>query len=179
MSKLKTTLLVLSLLASPSLAVAANDERTRSDTEITAQVKGALVRNDATEARQIDVETKNGIVQLSGFVESERMKAAAASTAQTVPGVQEVRNELIVREGGDRTVGRAADDTVIAAKVKTQLAADSGLGTAADVNVEVRNRVVQLSGFVPTAAQKEQAEHIARRVAGVTDVRNSIQVEPR
>jgi hyperosmotically inducible protein len=175
LSKLKTGLLMLSLAAAPSITLG-NEAPSRSDAEITARVETALVRSDEAHARQVNVETENGIVQLSGFVDSERAKTAAADAAKGVSGVQEVRNELIVREG-DRSARRAADDTVIAAKVKTELAANTGLATANDVNVEVNRGVVQLSGFVASANQKQQAEQIARRVVGVTDVRNSIQVE--
>lgn len=178
MLKLRTALLTLSLLViAPTVTSADNPARSRSDAEITTRVKTALIRNDETKARQINVETEDGVVQLSGFVDSEQMKTAAAATAQSVSGVQEVRNELIVRQG-ERSVGRATDDSVIAAKVKSELAADSGLATAANVKVEVRNGVVQLSGFVASANQKQEAEQIARRVAGVTDVRNSISLEP-
>jgi hyperosmotically inducible periplasmic protein len=177
MSKVRMSLFTLALLlVAPTIASAADDTRTRSDAEITARVKTALIRNDETKARQINVETENGIVQLSGFVDSERMKSAAAETARGVSGVQEVRNELAVREG-DRTAGRATDDAAIAAKVKGELAADSGLGTATNVNVEVRSGVVQLSGFVASVEQKQEAEQIARQVAGVMDVRNSIAVQ--
>lgn len=178
MLKVRTALLAAGLLLiAPTIASAADDPaRTRSDAEITARVKTALIRNDQTKARQINVETENGVVQLSGFVDSEQMKVAAAAAAQSVSGVQQVRNELMVRQG-DRTTGRATDDAVIAAKVKSELASDSGLGTAADVNVEVRSGVVQLSGFVPSLEQKQEAEQIARQVAGVADVRNSIEVQ--
>lgn len=175
MLQLRKILLVILMLV-PAMAIADNATRTRSDAEITARVKTALIRDDATKARQIKVETENGVVQLSGFVDSEQMKAAATATTQSVSGVHEVRNELIVREG-NRTVGRATDDAVIAAKVKTELAANSGLATAGDVNVEVRDGVVQLSGFVSSSDQKLEAEQIAQRVAGVTSVRNSIEVE--
>lgn len=175
MLKLRTAFLAACLLAIPPAIVSADE--TRSDAEITARVKTALIRNDETKARQINVETENGVVQLSGFVDSAQMKSAAAETARGVSGVKDVRNELMVRQG-ERTAGRATDDTVIAAKVKSQLAADSNLGTAADVNVEVRSGVVQLSGFVGSIAQKQEAEQIARQVAGVTDVRNSIEVQP-
>jgi hyperosmotically inducible protein len=179
MLKISTAFLTLCLLLTgPSIASAQNTDRPRSDAEITARVKTALIRNDETKARQINVETENGIVQLSGFVDSEQMKSAATSTARSVSGVQQVRNELVVRQGGERSAGRATDDTVIAAKVKSELAADAGLGTASNVNVEVRRGVVQLSGFVGSIEQKQEAEEIARKVAGVTDVRNSISVEP-
>jgi hyperosmotically inducible protein len=177
MLKIPTAFLTLCLLLiAPSIASAQEATRSRSDAELTARVKTALIRNDETKARQINVETENGVVQLSGFVDSEQMKSSAAATAQSVSGVQEVRNELVVREG-NRTAGRATDDVAIAAKVKSELAADSGLATAADVNVEVKRGVVQLSGFVGSIEQKQEAEQIARQVAGVTDVRNSIEVQ--
>jgi hyperosmotically inducible protein len=140
-------LLALGLLSASSIALAQETGRERSDAGITARVKTELIRDDETKARQINVETENGIVQLSGFVESQQAKDAAGAAAQNVPGVKGVRNELIVRKG-DRTFGQATDDTVIAAKVKSELAADSSLATARDVNVEVRRGVVQLSGFV-------------------------------
>lgn len=178
MTKIPTALLSLcALLTAPWVVSAQDSDRTRSDAEITARVKTALIRTDDTKARQINVETENGIVQLSGFVDSEQMKSAATTTARGVSGVQDVRNELVVRQGGERTAGRATDDAVIAAKVKSELATDAGLGTASNVNVEVRRGVVQLSGFVGSIEQKREAEDIARRVAGVTEVRNSISVE--
>jgi hyperosmotically inducible protein len=178
MLKLRTAFLTLGvLLIAPTIPSADDSTRSRSDGEITTRVKTALIRNDETKARQINVETENGVVQLSGFVDSENMKTAAAATAQSVSGVQEVRNELIVRQG-DRSVGRGTDDAVIAAKVKSELATESGLASAANVNVEVRSGVVQLSGFVSSADEKREAEQIASQVAGVTDVRNSIAVEP-
>jgi hyperosmotically inducible protein len=43
--------------------------------------------------------------------------------------------------------------------------------------VETFKGVVQLSGFVSTAAEKEKASEIARKVKGVTDVRNNIIVK--
>lgn len=170
-------LMMAPAITAPTITTADETARSRSDAEITTRVKTALIRDDAAKASQINVETENGVVQLSGFVDSERVKSAATAATRSVSGVQEVRNELIVREGGDRSLGRATDDTVIAATVKTELAANAGLATAGDVNVEIRGGVVQLSGFVASADQKQEAEQIARRVAGVTSVRNSIEVE--
>lgn len=147
------------------------------DAAITAKVKAALVQEDAAKARQIDIETKEGVVQLSGFVDSEEIVEAALTTAAEVEGVAEVRNDLVVRET-DRSAGQAVDDTVIAAKVKTELAGDTDLATANDVNVEVNNGVVQLSGFVSSVNEKTRAADVASRVEGVRDVRNNLALEP-
>jgi hyperosmotically inducible protein len=64
------------------------------DTAITAGVKAAIVREPVLKASQIDVETKKGIVQLSGYVGSPDDVAAAASVARTVKGVKSIRNDL-------------------------------------------------------------------------------------
>lgn len=143
------------------------------DAEITARVKVALIDDENARARNIDVETSKGIVQLSGFVESEDAKRAAETAARGVEGVASVRNELIVRQG-ERTAGGVVDDSVIAAKVKAQLADDVTLRAANKVNVEVRAGVVQLSGYVDTAEKKRRAASIASGVDGVRDVRNNI-----
>ncbi len=74
-----------------------------------------------------------------------------------------------------RSTGTYIDDKTIATKVKTQLAADS-LTSAMQIEVEVYNGVVQLSGFVDKPATVERAEQIARGVAGVKDVKNTISV---
>lgn len=153
------------------------NDAARSDPAITARVKVALLGDAETESGRIDIQTRDGVVQLSGFVESEEMKQAAERAARDVPGVKEVRNQLVVQEG-ERTIGEATDDTVIAAKVKSQLARESGLETASDVDVEVSQGIVQLSGFVSSEDEKSEAEHIARGVSGVTEVRNDIQVQP-
>lgn len=61
--------------------------------------------------------TRNGVVQLSGFVDSVMEQEAALKTARSVPGVREVRNDLDLREA-DRSAEQAANDGVIEAKVK-------------------------------------------------------------
>jgi osmotically-inducible protein OsmY len=70
------------------------------------------------------------------------------------------------------------DDASITTKVKTQLASDVGLTPANQISVETSNRIVQLSGFVDSAAHKAQAESVARGVDGVAGVRNDIIVQP-
>jgi osmotically-inducible protein OsmY len=80
---------------------------------------------------------------------------------------------------GTRTrasTGEYIDDSAISTKVKTALHADEDV-SGFQVNVETFKGVVQLSGFVDTAAQAQKAEHIARRVEGVEEVRNNLTVK--
>jgi hyperosmotically inducible periplasmic protein len=147
------------------------------DTVITTKVKAALVADPDTKARQIDVETFRGTVQLNGYVDSAEAKAAATRVAQSVEGVQQVSNNLSVQQG-TRSAGEAVDDSMLTAKVKAALIADPTV-KAHEVNVETRDGVVQLSGFVDTAEAKNMAAEVARRTAGVKDVRNELEVKQR
>ena len=63
--------------------------------------------------------------------------------------------------------------------MKTALAKDAGLGTAADVNVNSYRGVVQLNGFVDSADKIQRAAEIARTVDGVSRIENNLQVKPR
>jgi hyperosmotically inducible protein len=67
------------------------------DGMITAKVKAALIGDSRTKAHQIDVTTREGIVQLGGFVDSASAKSAAAEVAESVDGVRSVQNGLNVR----------------------------------------------------------------------------------
>jgi len=70
-----------------------------------------------------------------------------------------------------------ADDKVLEARVKAALASEEGLD-AKNVRVETYRGVAQLSGFVPDQRTVDRAVTATRRVAGVRDVRSSIQLRP-
>ncbi|MBO0724548.1 MAG: BON domain-containing protein [Blastocatellia bacterium] len=71
---------------------------------------------------------------------------------------------------------RTATDATVTTAVKNKLAAEPTT-SAARINVDTANGVVTLSGAVPTAAEKSEAERIARNTQGVTQVVNNITVE--
>ena len=71
------------------------------------------------------------------------------------------------------STGEYIDDSVITAKVKALLAQDEGL-KALEISVETYKGVVQLSGFVNSQKTIDDAEKIARSVAGVVSVKNNI-----
>jgi hyperosmotically inducible protein len=68
------------------------------DTMITTQVKAKLIADPTTEAYKINVETKGGTVQLSGFVDSDSAKQRAGEVARSVDGVSNVDNDLEIRQ---------------------------------------------------------------------------------
>jgi hyperosmotically inducible protein len=73
--------------------------RVIDDSAITAQVKTKLIAESGFDANKIDVETRGGVVQLSGFVDSADARRRAGEVARTVDGVREVRNDLELRTG--------------------------------------------------------------------------------
>jgi len=74
------------------------------------------------------------------------------------------------------SAGEYVDDSVITSKVKTAIVNDMAL-KGFQINVKTYQGVVQLSGFVDSAANASKAGELARTVKGVTDVKNSIIVK--
>jgi hyperosmotically inducible protein len=68
------------------------------DSTVTAKVKSALIDDDSTKGGDIKVETRGGVVQLSGFVSSQEQKDAATKVAQSVTGVKSVNNGLGIKQ---------------------------------------------------------------------------------
>jgi hyperosmotically inducible periplasmic protein len=159
------------VLGTSVTSIAAADDPAK-DAALTERVKTALASDSALAARNIEVETREGVVQLSGFVDSEDQRTAALMRARSVQGVQEVRNDLSLRDD-TRSTSRPVADTVIAARVRDSLKA-AELASDSDVNVEVSKGVVQLSGFVSTPQEKARAGDLASSVEGVRDVENQI-----
>lgn len=72
--------------------------------------------------------------------------------------------------------GEYIDDAVITSKVKVEIFGDETLKSS-EINVETFKGVVQLSGFVNSQADINRAVEVARRVNGVTAVRNDMRVK--
>jgi hypothetical protein len=68
------------------------------DSVITSKVKALLIKDEALKAFQISVETYNGVVLLSGFVDSRKTIDLAGEIAQSVAGVKSVKNHLILKQ---------------------------------------------------------------------------------
>ena len=64
---------------------------------ITAKIKSLLAADDLLKSFEISVETYKGIVQLSGFVDSQRAVDKAGQIARGVDGVKSVKNNLRVK----------------------------------------------------------------------------------
>ncbi|MEQ8666449.1 MAG: BON domain-containing protein [Rhodospirillales bacterium] len=98
-NKTKNLMVVFTLLAALTACDAISGRETAGeyvdDSAITAQVKTSII--DELGLKQINVETMQNVVQLSGFVDSSTIKYRAGEIAAGVSGVTEVSNDLVVR----------------------------------------------------------------------------------
>lgn len=67
------------------------------DVTITTKVRSALLGDGAVKSFEIKVETFKGVVQLSGFVDTEDQRAAATRDAMAVTGVQDVKDNITLK----------------------------------------------------------------------------------
>jgi osmotically-inducible protein OsmY len=67
------------------------------DSVITTKVKSLLLADSLLKSFEISVQTYKGIVQLSGFVDTQKAVDKAGEIASSVKGVKSVKNDLIVK----------------------------------------------------------------------------------
>ncbi|NJM31774.1 MAG: BON domain-containing protein [Limnobacter sp.] len=152
------------------------------DATITAQVKVAFAQDELVRALNINVETKNGVVILTGDSAREAEIKRAEELALNVEGVKSVENGILAIESSadnsnaDSSVGQFFKDTAITTKVKAAYATDD-LVSAMHIGVETENGSVILTGEGSSDAEKDRAQEIAMAVEGVKSVKNSIVVK--
>ena len=74
---------------------------TAGDAAVTAKVKTAIATDvGARTATAVNVNTYNGVVQLTGFVDSDEQKRRAEEAAKQVDGVKSVKNDIRIKSPG-------------------------------------------------------------------------------
>ncbi len=142
------------------------------DSGITSVIEASLEANDKVKARQVEVTTREGVVYLTGVVDTEEARREARRVAWRTESVTGVVNDLTV---GERTVGSRVDDVTISSKVKSKLIANSEV-KAGNIDVSSSQGVVTLIVWVRSELVKSDAERIARGTKGVTGVNNELLV---
>lgn len=149
-----------------------------SDTWITTKVKTEFATTKGVRFPDISVDTKAGVVMLTGRVPSQAEKEMAVRTARSVKGVKAVQaDKLEVSRADDEasetddgtSMGQKISDTWITTKVKSAFATTRGIG-ATDISVDTTDGVVMLTGTVHSEAEKQLAIQTARSVKGAKAV---------
>lgn len=147
---------------------------TRTDEQIQRNVLAELKFEPRVQPNEIGVAVQEGVVTLTGWVDSYIKKWAAEEAAHRVRGVKAVANDIEVRlpTSAERT------DAEIAAAVVRALEWDAGLPSD-KIDVTVSKGWVTLKGEMEWHYQREDAERVIRRLTGVRGVTNLITVKPR
>jgi hyperosmotically inducible periplasmic protein len=167
-----------------------------ADGWITMKIHSQFVTEDALEDSDIDVDTNAGVVMLSGTVASEAGRARALAIAKATDGVKSVTDKLRVAPergtdvtgaarqagkevtGAAKSAGRKVTDGWITSKIYTQFLPEAALEDS-DIDVDVTNGAVTLSGTVRSEAGRQRAVAIAKATDGVKSVKDSLKVVAR
>jgi len=171
-----------------------------TDGWITMKIHSQFVPEDALEDSDIDVDTANGVVTLTGTVPTEAGRTRAVAIAKATDGVKSVNDKLKVapagatptgttadkpgttaREAGReaagaaKTGGRRVNDGWIKSKIYAQFLTEDAL-EGSDIDIAVRNGTVTLTGTVATEAGRSHAVAVAKATDGVKNVQDSLKV---
>jgi hyperosmotically inducible periplasmic protein len=178
---IRVPVLMLSALVALTAFVACSTNRPigeqADDHLIASKVKAKLAADPEINPFNIDVDSVEGRVTLTGRVDDSETRHEAVKLARETAGVRGVTDRIRVSKEHE-TIGEHVDDVTITTKIKAKLAGDSILNAFA-IDVDTNDGVVTLSGRVATTAARETAERIARDTQGVKGVHNDLKVGDR
>jgi osmotically-inducible protein OsmY len=146
----------------------------KTDVQIQKDVMEEIRWEPFLHAAEIGVAVKNGIVTLSGQVDSYSKKLAAENAAKKVAGVKAIAEDIQI--GVSPTYNKS--DTEIAEAVLNALKWHTAIQEE-KVKVKVENGVVKLDGEVDWEFQKNSAKKAIETLVGVKAVINLISVKPK
>ena len=141
-----------------------------SDDEIRDHMRGALTQESALNGLDINIEVRDGVVDLEGQVWSLSHKRLAGVLAWWIPGVLDVINSIEVNPPEEDSDGELSD------AVRLALQKDR-LVDAQSLKAAPNGYVVTLEGVTGCAAEREAAEDDAWFTWGVNDVVNNIVID--
>src|SRR2546421_12620089 len=146
----------------------------RTDEEIQRDVLNELKFGPRVQPSEIGVVVKDGVVALTGWVDSYAKKWAAEEAAHRVRGVLAVANDIEVR----LPIAAERTDADVAAAAVRALEWDAAVPVD-KLDITVSKGWITLRGDVEWQYQKADAERVVRRLSGVRGVTNLITVRPR
>ena len=144
---------------------------TKIDDRIESSAKKSYVFKTYLKSDDIKIQSRDGVVTLTGTVSEESHKTLAQETIAGLPGVKSVDNRLEVK--GERPAENS--DAWIMMKVKTTLLFHRSVsGSKSEVNV--KDGIVTLQGEATSQAQKDLTTEYAKDIDGVKDAKNEMTV---
>jgi len=142
----------------------------KTDDRIESSAKKSYVFKTYLKDDDIKIQSKDGVVSLTGSVSGESHKSLAQETVASLPGVKSVDNRLEIK--GERPAEKS--DAWITTKVKTILVFHQNVSAMTEVNTT--DGIVTLKGDATSQAQKDLTTEYAKDIEGVKDVKNEMTV---
>lgn len=172
---MKTTFLSATLLCSS--LVYANTTQI-SDTDLVSNIQSQFAADKMTSDLHVQVSSRDGIVTLTGKVNTDAEADKLIQIADSTPGVSDVKTPNLSVTESKHTMA----DTAITAKIKAKyvrekLFRDKDISVMG-VEVETTNGIVYLAGTVDTQEEADNAVKYAKTVHGVKKVESKLEVKP-
>ena len=144
----------------------------KNNAELQKDVQDAIKWEPLLNAAEIGVTVKDGVVTLTGVVDSYAKKLEAEDAAKNVTGVKAVVEKLEVKFGsyGKTTDGEIATEVLNALKWNWQVPEDK-------VKVKVENGWITMTGELHWNYQKEAAKDAVKNLLGIKGVSNNINIQ--
>lgn len=139
------------------------------DRVLATDVHEALQRAPDLDAGHIQVRAENGVVSLSGTVDSAEQRRMAHEIGHSVPGVRDVYVDDLQVAARAVSPTAGSEDARLHDDVHEALEHTRGIDTS-NLEVSVHDGVVYLKGSVPNHSQKVYAHDVAHSVPGVREV---------
>lgn len=146
----------------------------RTEDEIRTQIARQLNETRNLRDNEIEIDVDGGRVELEGSVDTVMEEEKAVELAW-VQGVTEVESDLDVEWTEETALATPMSDDEIQSVVESRIESQPMLA-GADLDIDVDDRMVTLSGEVSSLLARDAATREARQVAGVRRVTNSIHV---
>jgi osmotically-inducible protein OsmY len=163
--------------ATAAVASSTTEERGFSGFWDDAKIKSNVLYHYNREANalthQVEVVVRQGRVLITGAVSDPHLKVEAVRLAWKTPGVREVIDETTLEN--KETMASYTNDIWITTKVKSALLVEKNVSSA-NYNVQTIDGAVYLMGVAPNTQEHDKVLDVARRVNGVKEVVNFIQV---
>lgn len=192
---MKRTLLSMIVATTLTTAAYAGDmdtdnkwEKGAKDAWIDGKAEATLLFNGNLNSFDINTDVKNGNVILTGKVENSVDKKLAEELVSNIDGVVSVDNKLTIVADADMDSELSEDmeegyeegtseltDAKIATVIKTRLLLDTDI-SGFDIDVDVENGNVTLTGEVDSDAERDLAVEIAKNASDVKDVKSNLRV---
>lgn len=146
----------------------------KTDTQLQRDVLDELKWEPSISEKEIGVAVKDGVVTLTGFVDSYAQKYAAEHVTSSVSGVKAVAEELQVRllNAHERTDTELAHAVINALKWDVRIPSDR-------IKATVEKGWIELTGDVEWQYQKSATQTAVQNLTGVKGVTNLIAVKPK